>query len=83
MAIDPAPCIEASLHSFNRYALANDNPLRFTDPDGHAPTPLDAVFLIWDGLKLGVAIYTGLGVSLRQPTIYPCTGRRRSSSAPG
>jgi RHS repeat-associated protein len=63
MAIDPAPWNEANLHSFNRYAFANNNPLRFTDPDGHAPTPLDAGFLIWDGLKLGVAIYTGVGVS--------------------
>ncbi len=32
------------IHSFNRYAYANNNPYRYTDPDGRSPlayTPLD------------------------------------------
>ena len=34
MAIDPAPFTEDNLHSFNRYAYANNNPYRYVDPDG-------------------------------------------------
>lgn len=40
MAMDPAPWNETNLHSFNRYAFANNNPTRFTDPDGRQAVPL-------------------------------------------
>lgn len=32
--IDPVDFQEASLHSFNRYTYANNNPYRYVDPDG-------------------------------------------------
>jgi hypothetical protein len=60
MAIDPAPWNEGNLHSFNRYAFANNNPTRFTDPDGNSP--VDLLFLAYDLGKLGYAIYRGDGV---------------------
>jgi hypothetical protein len=44
MAIDPAPWNEANLHSFNRYAFANNNPLRFVDPDGREAEELPQRF---------------------------------------
>jgi RHS repeat-associated protein len=44
MAMDPAPWNEANLHSFNRYAFANNNPLRFTDPDGREAEELPQKF---------------------------------------
>ena len=31
---DPVGFVEANIHSFNRYAYANNNPYRYKDPDG-------------------------------------------------
>jgi RHS repeat-associated protein len=60
MAVDPAAAEPNNLHSLNRYAYANNNPARYVDPDGNSP--LDVAFLVWDLGKLGVAVYTGVGV---------------------
>ena len=34
MGVDAVPFHETNLQSFNRYAYANNNPYKFTDPDG-------------------------------------------------
>jgi RHS repeat-associated protein len=34
MGMDPKAFDETNIHSFNRYAYANNNPLRYRDPDG-------------------------------------------------
>jgi hypothetical protein len=47
-------------HSFNRFAYGNNNPYKYVDPDGHSP--IDVAFLIWDIGKLGVSVYSGVGV---------------------
>ena len=58
--VDPKEVDPEDPHSFNRYAYANNNPYKYVDPDGH--TPLDVAFLVYDLGKLGVAMYTGVGV---------------------
>ena len=60
MGVDPVGFDPENIHSFNRYAYANNNPYKFVDPDGH--TPLDAIFLVYDLGKLGAALYSGSGV---------------------
>jgi len=61
MGVDSAGFNESSLHSFNRYAYGNNNPYRYQDPDGNSP--IDVAFLAIDLVKLGVAVYTGVGIS--------------------
>jgi RHS repeat-associated protein len=60
MGIDPAAVEPGSVHGFNRFAYANNNPYRYVDPDGRSP--LDVAFLVYDIGKLGMAIYSGAGV---------------------
>jgi RHS repeat-associated protein len=40
MSVDPLSFQEGNIHSFNRFAFANNNPYKFTDPDGHQSMPL-------------------------------------------
>lgn len=52
LSTDPRGFNESNLLSFNRYAFANNNPYRYTDPDGRVvETPLDFI-------SLGVGLYS-------------------------
>ena len=62
MGVDPVGLQEDNLHSFNRYAYGNNNPVRYLDPDGNSP--LDVGFLLWDVGKLGLALYSGNGAMI-------------------
>jgi RHS repeat-associated protein len=58
--MDPAPSSGANIYTFNRFAFANGNPYRYTDPDGKSP--IDIAFLAYDVGSLAYAIYKGEGV---------------------
>lgn len=47
LSVDPVGVQSDNLHSFNRYAFANNNPYKYTDPDGNSPV------LVFEGAQLG------------------------------
>ncbi len=47
LSIDPVDVSERQPHSFNRYAYANNNPMRFIDPDGRVATTTRAALNEW------------------------------------
>jgi len=42
MGVDPVGVQAENVHSFNRFAYANNNPYTFVDPDGRSPAFVDA-----------------------------------------
>ena len=60
MSTDPVQFQEGNLHSFNRYAYANNNPYRYTDPDGRNPIliAMGVGALINGGLNAAVQYYS-------------------------
>jgi len=57
--IDPQGFGEANPQSFGRYLYGNNAPYRFTDPDGEAPTPLDALLIAYDAASFAMALHSG------------------------
>lgn len=46
MGVDPVGFQEGNVHSFNRYAYANNNPYRYIDPDGRQS--MDIHYNVWN-----------------------------------
>lgn len=63
-SVDPVT-VDSAGGNFNRYWYANNNPYRFTDPDGRfADTLVDAAFTLCDaGRFLGAATAAAVGVA--------------------
>jgi RHS repeat-associated protein len=62
MSIDAAPVSPGKWHSFNRYEYANNNPYRYSDPNGQSP--LEIAFLVADTVSLVSALSSGEGVGM-------------------
>ena len=65
LSMDPVGPDENNLHSLNRYAYANNNPYKFTDPDGQVPVLVPFV-LAWMGG--GAAVTGGVNASIQYTT---------------
>lgn len=46
LSIDPVDFQDKNIHSFNRYAYGNNNPLKYKDPDGRAAQALAFIALV-------------------------------------
>jgi RHS repeat-associated protein len=64
MSIDPAEVQAENLHSFNRYAYANNNPYKFVDPDGRAAET------VTDLISLGISV----GMFIQDPSLGNAVG---------
>ncbi len=85
MGVDPAPGNVGDLHSFNRYAYANNNPYKFVDPDGRSPALAIEVGV---PMLIGGAIYYATQTPERQQAMRVSLGQffdnlTRSVSANG
>ncbi len=58
LSVDPVTFKESNIFSFNRYAYANNNPYKYTDPDGRIPIIATAMIGAFSGFVSG-----GLGAA--------------------
>jgi hypothetical protein len=70
MGVDPVGFQEDNLHSFNRYAYANNNPYRYVDPDGRY------AFLV----SMALYALTALSAALTVQTIWHGNGGSRQGN---
>jgi RHS repeat-associated protein len=65
--VDPKEVDPNDLHSFNRYAYANNNPYKYVDPDGRNPVAAITTVAVW---MVGGAVIGGGTNALAQWMMY-------------
>ena len=72
LGIDPKEVDPNDLHSFNRYAYANNNPYKYVDPDGRIPIPAILIGIgLWLGTEILLAPTAPSGSGVVYPTSFP------------
>lgn len=67
LSIDPLTPKAGEVFNFNRFDYANNNPIRYTDPDGRCPWCVGAIVGTVGGIVIGGATsYVASGGNLRQ-----------------
>ena len=90
--IDPVEFQEGNIHSFNRYAYANNNPYRYVDPNGESPILAEGILvaaavglLVYASLKAadqaGNADWSSLGLGPIRPANHPWYQNEDASDA--
>jgi len=62
LSVDPVGVDTSNGSNFSRYWYANNNPYRFTDPDGRSP--IEIAFFVADAIELANSISSGEGIGL-------------------
>ena len=65
MGIDPQEVNPEDLHSFNRYAYANNNPYKFVDPDGKTPAALIPLYYLIASMVGGATASGGTNAAIQ------------------
>ncbi len=60
MGVDPVGFVDQNVHSFNRYAYGNNNPLRYLDPDGNLPIAIPIAAYVFGNAAAGAGFDYGL-----------------------
>jgi RHS repeat-associated protein len=66
LSMDPVEAQSDNLHSFNRYAFANNNPYKYTDPDGQLPLLL----AVPSAVSALTPIVSGLAIRFAATRVY-------------
>jgi hypothetical protein len=66
VGVDPAPVDPSNIHTFNRYAYANNNPYKFIDPDGRRAVVHTALQPVVNAMRQNSPVFSSMYDKLDQ-----------------